>query len=142
MKGQRGAALVEFALLFPLLAMLCLGTVDLGRAFKASNEVKNAAREAASFAQTHPGQLISGASCADPNNAVWHALNESDTPATSYTVTFNGGGGGCNPAGPLVASGANLTVTVSRPFTVLTPLVRTATGGDPTIRASVTVRVQ
>jgi len=40
----RGQALVEFALVFPILIIIILGTVDLGRAVYAYNTVGNAAR--------------------------------------------------------------------------------------------------
>jgi Flp pilus assembly protein TadG len=41
----RGQALVEFALVFPLLVLMFLGVFDLGRYIFASNEITNAARE-------------------------------------------------------------------------------------------------
>jgi len=42
---QRGQALVEFALLVPVLILILLGTVDAGRLIFAYNAVSNAARE-------------------------------------------------------------------------------------------------
>lgn len=44
--GRRGQALVEFALVFPVLFLIILGIVDFGRAVYAYNTVSNAAREA------------------------------------------------------------------------------------------------
>lgn len=40
-RDDRGGALVEFALVLPLLTMLTLGTVDVGRAYLVWNQVKN-----------------------------------------------------------------------------------------------------
>jgi len=44
---ERGANLVEFALVLPLLLLMLVGIADLGRAFTAYIRVTNAAREAA-----------------------------------------------------------------------------------------------
>ncbi len=46
-KGSRGQALVEFALVVPLLLVLLVGTIDFGRAVFAYNSVSNAARSGA-----------------------------------------------------------------------------------------------
>ena len=43
--GRRGQALVEFALILPVLLVILLGTVDAGRLIFAYNSVANAARE-------------------------------------------------------------------------------------------------
>jgi Flp pilus assembly protein TadG len=45
--GERGASLVEFAIVFPLFALLVLGVVDFGLALHSRGLVANAAREAA-----------------------------------------------------------------------------------------------
>jgi len=145
-RRERGTALVEFALLLPLLALLGLGTVDLGRAYRTVNEVKNAAREAAAFAQLHP-TLLAGTDCTMPDSAQWHARNEGGPTGSSFAVdvstpsgVYSSADAGCGPFSAAATSGQNITVTVSIPFTVLTPLVRSVTG-NPTIRSSVTVRV-
>jgi Flp pilus assembly protein TadG len=46
-RGKLGQAIVETALLFPVLCMLVMGSTDLGRVFYYSIEVTNAAREGA-----------------------------------------------------------------------------------------------
>lgn len=48
-KSQRGTALVEFALVTPLLCLLLCGSIDLGRIFYASIEVANAAHAGAAY---------------------------------------------------------------------------------------------
>src|SRR5512143_2855550 len=52
--GQSGQSLVEFALLFPLLLLILLGAIDLGRAFNAYFTITNASREGARWGSTHP----------------------------------------------------------------------------------------
>lgn len=145
--GERGTALVEFAVILPLLALVAFGTVDLGRAYKTLNQVKNAAREGAVYAQTHPVRLA-GTGCTTPHSAQWHVQNEPGSAGAGFAVevttpggTFSSSDIGCAPFHAAATSGQDITVTVSTPFTVLTPLVRGVTG-HPTIRSSVTVRVQ
>ena len=48
--GSRGQALVEFALILPILLILMLGILDFGRAIAAYNSVSNAARSGARVA--------------------------------------------------------------------------------------------
>ena len=43
--SERGTALIEFALVLPLLLVLTLAVVDLSRAFYAKNVIEQAARE-------------------------------------------------------------------------------------------------
>lgn len=51
---ERGAALVEFAILAPLLAMLLFGVVSAGLAFNQQLSLTHSAREAGRFAATLP----------------------------------------------------------------------------------------
>jgi Flp pilus assembly protein TadG len=49
-RSQRGASFIELALMMPLLSLLLLGVIDMGRAFYLSIEVNDAARAAAQYA--------------------------------------------------------------------------------------------
>jgi hypothetical protein len=147
MRRQRGTALVEFALFLPLLSLVTLGTVDLGRAYKTVNEVKNAAREGAAYAQTQPSRLA-GELCTTPDSTQWHARNEAGSDGQGFNVEvttplglYSSGDIGCGPFSAAAVSGEDITVKVSTTFTVLTPFLRAITG-NPTISSSVTVRVQ
>lgn len=53
-RGDRGAAAVEFAILFPVFVMLAFGTISFGFAFEKWISVTQAAREASRFAATYP----------------------------------------------------------------------------------------
>jgi Flp pilus assembly protein TadG len=55
--SERGAVVVEFALVFTALAMFLFGIIDFSRALYAYNFVSNAAREGTRFA------MVRGASC-------------------------------------------------------------------------------
>lgn len=48
-RGERGAALVELAIALPLLAVILVGTIDFGRAFRTAMIVTNAARAGAQY---------------------------------------------------------------------------------------------
>jgi len=53
-RTERGANLVEVALVLPLLFLLLMGVADLGRAFYTYVSLTNAAREGARFAARFP----------------------------------------------------------------------------------------
>jgi len=53
--GQNGAALVEFAVLAPLLILLVLGIVEFGWLFGQYNDVRHGTREGARFAAVNAG---------------------------------------------------------------------------------------
>jgi hypothetical protein len=57
LKSERGAELIEFALVFPLLLMIVLGIVDFGFVFQRMEVVTNAAREGARIASL-PGYSV------------------------------------------------------------------------------------
>lgn len=57
-KGLRGQSLVEFTLILPVLVLILMGIVDLGRGIYAYNLVAQAAREGARFASVRPLTLI------------------------------------------------------------------------------------
>ncbi len=122
--GRQGAqALVEFALLLPLLLLLVLVAVDAGRLFFTDIALTDAAREGAAYGagdptdtsgisahvqdeanvQTQAGEhpISVTVACADPSGA---PLPCADTP------------GGNGP-------GNTITVAVSEPFSFLTPLI-------------------
>ncbi|MDX1449910.1 MAG: TadE/TadG family type IV pilus assembly protein [Acidimicrobiia bacterium] len=54
-RGERGASLVEFAILAPLLVLLILGIVEFGWIFGQFNDVRHGAREGARFAAVDGG---------------------------------------------------------------------------------------
>ena len=53
-RGERGASLLEFALVLPLIVMLVLGLVSSGVAYNEKITLTHASREAARFAATYP----------------------------------------------------------------------------------------
>jgi Flp pilus assembly protein TadG len=53
-KKSRGQSLVELCLVMPLLMLICLGTIDLGRMFYGYTQMTNAVREGASISSHQP----------------------------------------------------------------------------------------
>jgi hypothetical protein len=150
-RGERGVALLEFAILLPVLALLVFATVDVGRVFRDEQRLKNAAWEAANFAQYYPWAQGVNTYCTAPNTMDWHAQTEGGH--TNFVVTASSSGAAltsCPTSNPEASSGAfapfksgsNITITVSDPsFRLLTTL---ATNLFPsfTPKASVTVKIQ
>lgn len=54
LRGVAGAALIEFAVVLPLLVVLVVGIFDFGGAFNLKQELSNAAREGATFGASQP----------------------------------------------------------------------------------------
>src|SRR5688572_19339077 len=64
--GDRGVALVEFALVFPILAMLLVGTITGGFALNQKQQVTHATREGARYAASiSPTQSFSNGTWAE-----------------------------------------------------------------------------
>jgi len=55
--GETGVALVEFALILPLLLLLIVGTVDIGHAYNVKNTITHMANETARYAAVNSSLL-------------------------------------------------------------------------------------
>jgi Flp pilus assembly protein TadG len=108
MKSQKGQAIVETALILPILLMLLFGITDFGRIFHAYLTLDHAGREAARAASvgTEDGVILS-------------KIIED----TSSLNGFNPG----NPISPAGKanreSGSNVTITLTYPVDFLTPII-------------------
>jgi len=148
---ERGAALVEFAILVPVLAILVFGTIDFGRVWQVEEQLKNSAREGANYAQYYPWAQNANTHCSAPGTVDWHAQQEGGHPDFVVTSSLSASAlTSCpttNPnakTGPFAAfaSGSNITITVTQPnFKLLTPMISSIIPSlTPT--ASVTVKIQ
>jgi Flp pilus assembly protein TadG len=81
---DRGAQLVEFALLAPLLLLLLLGIVEFGWLFSQNNDVRHGAREGARAAAVNLGS----------NTAIRAAACDSMDLTSPVTVQFTDSGSG------------------------------------------------
>ena len=82
--GDRGQALVEMALMLPVLVLLLVGVFDLGRAVWLSNSLATAVREGTRYGVVH-GAL--SASPAGPGSATYTAPDV-DTAITSSVQRY------------------------------------------------------
>ncbi|CAA9302610.1 MAG: hypothetical protein AVDCRST_MAG77-5792 [uncultured Chloroflexi bacterium] len=118
-----GQAVVEAALVLPILLLFLLGTIDLGRAFTVYVSVANAAREGARHCALHPG---------DTTGTQLRMAGELGSLVLADTASAT-----C----PTVPSGAPVTVRLAATFQPITPLISSLTGGPVRIEAPATMVV-
>jgi Flp pilus assembly protein TadG len=108
---EGGQALVELALILPLLLLLLVGALDLGRLFYTYIGVVDGAREGASYAMTHPTDVTGITNAArlemggDTGLVVDAPVCDS---ACASTTSFPGN---------------TITVRVSKAFSLIVPLL-------------------
>lgn len=121
---SRGQGLVELALILPVMLLLLLGALDLGRVFYAQITINNAAREGALVAsQGGTSAAVRAAAVTEAKGGFVEVVSGAVTPGVSCIgATF----------------GATTTVDVSAPFEVITPLIRdiAAGGGQSLVLSS------
>lgn len=103
LKSERGAELIEFALVFPLLLLIVLGIVDFGFLFQRMEVITNAAREGARIA------VLPGYAVADVQARVTNYVQTGGVPTTATNpvvsvtdVSIPTGAGGPNLTGKRV----------------------------------------
>jgi Flp pilus assembly protein TadG len=114
--SEPGQSLLEFAILLPVLLLILLGAVDLGRLYYAQVTITNASREAARFGISDPK---------NPTGIQARALAEANGAITAANITIE-----CAPynlsqpysAGYCASAHAEdrLRVTITYNFTFLT----------------------
>lgn len=137
-RDREGQALVEFALILPVIAILFLGAVDLTRAFYYYIVLENATREAARVLIDYPYQFDDTAACAAATREAQSYVTLSCSGGTP-TVTIS-------PAVDLTASPPHrlpgrkpVTVTATTTFSPITIFLQEFIGSTITIRASTTM---
>ena len=127
-KSERGAELIEFALVLPLIILLCLGTIEFGRAYYTYNILSKAVRDGSRFLSTG---LVTSAGTVDPttvtgtkNVVVYGNVAGTGTKILPDLLTTQ-----VNIPAPTVVSGAEqyVTVSVSYPYVPLFRLVMPTT---------------
>ena len=114
--SERAAALVEFAIVLPILLLIVFGIVDFGRALYTANNLTSAVREGARLAST---QISPDPTVAASKTAVTNAVKayttaiDANAPVPTVAEAFSG-------APPNLQS---ITVSITAyPFTPITPL--------------------
>lgn len=140
--GRRGQALVEMALVTPVLLLLLAGAVDLGRAWYSQITITNAAREGAMEAASNPDSYQAGQPCSDANMVVCRAMREAEgsfveVQAADVTMTCSAACVEGTSAAPNTAS-----VQVEGDFSLVTPILTWLFGGQTvTIDATATATI-
>ena len=117
-KKEEGQAMVEFALVLPLLLVLLFGIIDFGWLFYNKIAINNASREGARYAVVHCGDFGY-----NDEQTKLHVKNYMPTA----TVTIS-------------SDVQNITVTVKRDVEVLTGVSQVFIGETVPIQASCTMR--
>jgi hypothetical protein len=138
----RGQALVEFALVFPIIALLAFGFIDVGRAVFANNTLGNAARQAARVAAVNQLDPVSGPWPCNPNKPVENVSNPGWTfrgcaVAAGASIGVTPGNVTASYAAPPGSSiecttvhnvGCIVTVTVTAQYAPITPVAGSIIG--------------
>jgi hypothetical protein len=115
MRDQSGQALVEFAIILPLLLLILLGVVDFGLAFNSQNNEANLANQAMRLADVN---LCTQCNPADGNLQIAkYIVKQADTKQLTndgLTVCFFSPPGAPNPTNP--KAGDPLVVKLSSDF--------------------------
>jgi Flp pilus assembly protein TadG len=118
-RKQRGTALVEFAVMLPLLTLLLVGVVDMGLIIHEHQLLQNAAREGAHFSAL-PANYVDPvnptATTAAIKQRVIDYLAQENITVNASDITINQG----YPiaAGGLTATASQVTVTYTRPLLI------------------------
>ena len=167
-RGKLGQAIVETALLFPILCLLVMGSTDLGRVFYYSIAVTNAAREGArqgssydpvngNASATHASVIAAvRAEAADLNlvepSPAFSPVNCQSgppygdayyptTPNTGYVFACFSVAGAENDTATTGSAGQTVRVTVLYNFSPVTPLIENVSGNIH-IQATTTMVIQ
>lgn len=89
---ESGQDLVEFALVFPVLALILFGVLDLGRVFYYSITIANAAREGARYAMFYPDDT-NGIRAAAEREALNSGVDLTDGTKATIDITCPSGCG-------------------------------------------------
>ena len=84
--GCRGQSLVELALVLPLLTLLLVGMVDLGRAFFSQARLTNAVKEGAFYGAYTPYNAVTNSSDEIRDRAFAEANGRLGTPGTDFII--------------------------------------------------------
>lgn len=125
LRGSRGQSAVELALLLPMLLLVLLGIAEGGAQHLAALIVEHSAREGARLG-------VTGADDADIADCVRSAAATLDQARLSVEVA---------PLGER-ERGTMMTVTVSYVYPVVAPLIAQLAGGEVTLDAALTMRVE
>lgn len=144
-RRDRGASIVELALIAPVMVLLVFGVLDLGRAYRTDIRLENAAREGAAFGQLFPNKV----SCESTVDIDDRVRNEEPAVASlpGFSVAVFGFEDGVETEmsgcdGSVAQPGERISVEVSAEYHVVTPIVSQIVGEVIVMTGTAEVRVQ
>jgi Flp pilus assembly protein TadG len=136
---EGGQGLVEFALVFPIIVLVLVAFLEIGRAVSDYNELTNAARQGARVAAVN--QITAHTECdetrpvEDPNNAHWSfwgcvmaATSSMHIESGDVTVTYTAPADTTLDCTTAIHVGCIAAVTVVYHYTPATPLTSSLIG--------------
>ena len=133
-RSERAAAMVEFAIVLPILLLMVFGIVDFGRALYTLNNLTAAVREGARLASTQ----------ISPDPTTGSSMTAVSTAVTNYVVAFGGNAGAPTVSETFSGTPPNMqSITVqivNYPFTPITPLANLIGLGTIQMSPSATFR--
>jgi hypothetical protein len=125
-KDQRGQAMVEMALILPILLLIIFGTIEFGRIYASDLMINNAAREGARAAAL-------GAPDEDIIIIIKDRCNLLDPTKLVIDVS---------PVALERVSGNPVTIDVEYPVAINMPIISAITGDPVQVSAQVSMRVE
>ena len=125
----------------PVLLFTLLIAVDFGRLFFSYIQLTNAAREAAAYGATQPTDQVGMEQRAAQEKNAQGQAGEGTWVLTRSCATPGGASIACGTAAGGAGAGNTLTVTVSEPFSFMTPFINGFFGGSLDIDTSATSAV-
>lgn len=120
-RRERGQALVEFSLSIIIFLILMMAIVDLGRGIYMFNGVSQAAREIARVASVHPGTTFGSPELTAVVNTQKGLIPNLGNP--TYSCVDIDGAPGLNPIYGFCPTGAQVTVSITAPYSPVTPVM-------------------
>jgi PKD repeat protein len=126
-RASSGQAVTELALILPVLLLLLVGALDLGRVFYSQITVNDAAREGAIEGSRNPTSFLAGTACTsankESNRVMCRTLNEARggfVTVVPADVSVSCSTGTCPTSASL---GQTISVAVTGRMTLLTPFI-------------------
>lgn len=123
LRSDRGQAVVEFMIVFPLLVLLVFGIIEMGAAWRTYQVTTNAAREGARLT------VLPSANEDDIRAAIADRLTEGGLNPSDATIDFVCDSGDCFGAGRTTGAGAEVRIAYPFNFVLLGPIADYVAGG-------------
>ncbi len=143
LRDRRGVAALEFAVVAPVLVLMILSTFDIASAMWRTTRLELAARAGAQYAFAKPQDSAGIASAALSQLAGWSGVS---VASTVMACRCDSGGavdcstGTCPVGTAVLAPIGSVSVTLTQPFTFVSPLTASLFPGLATLRGNVELR--